>query len=625
MMLVHDCTMKREAHEALRCLDHLASAKRKVLSENEKNTLSLASYSALVIKNVRICAENEPKKGTKQWEKPDDWKALGHHTHWETPNEGVEGHPCGRSKGSEGRPDVACDQTFVSGNFLICFHDMMVEKHEDLSKFIKAADNKVMNDKAKELFLFVDTDDPVTKDEEAKKKTSEWYAEKQKKFVKRNSDDQEKKAATMRRSAMWMSVANLNRIKQGLDRFKHEKRLQGEVMGVLCWEDYVKIAQCDEKGEHKDEEEDESKESRESRESGLRSCVPVNNYVEYFPSGNGLIQELASFTWEIAHAKCEPTLGLAYAQVLDLTTMFPLSKSNLHFHLVANRPPSKHSDCYVFEQMEKCAEQYDSSYCLCPQAEDYQGFQNPAGDGTIWNPDWINSKKMLRSDEHQRGTLYFRANKAIAVFATVMNDWAAMKTYPRSVRTEFLTPWDSKDAEKLLILTPNGYLQKNNARINDAVKKRDKERLERGNLRNGPNMLADGRYENNDNNFMDNIETKDGGGHNWGTFKRAYVAFRTANVYKGTRFGFEFRGGLQPAPSRVIKKFTKTMTGESDDPDDSVKASPTTDDTSSWEKSVPWEHPLFLQQAILNLDAIGRFGLDAVSEELTANDKFRHV
>ena len=405
MMLVHYCTMKRDAQEALRCLDQMTNPQVKVLSKKEKNLLSVRFYNALVIKNVRICAESEPKSGDKHM--------LGQRTETSTGSESsgsIRGHPCLRTKGAEGRPDAACDVR-VSENFLICFHTMMVNKHTD------------PHDKAKKLLSFVDNYDIRTKDTEEKKKTDEWYEESQILFWKENSRRSKnriewKKDEKIAQSSMWMTVANLRRIKQGLDRFRKEKPLEGAVMDILCWEDYVKISPCnDDKNDATEEEE---------RSSG---CVPANNYVEYFPTGNGLIQEIASYTWEIAHAKCEPTLGLAYAQVLEVTAMFPLAKSNLHFHLVAERPPSKHSDCYVLEQMKSCAQDYQSPPCLCPQARDYHGFKDlDVGGGAILNPDWIDSKKKLSSIEHKRGTFYYEANKAIGVFATVMNDWAAMST-----------------------------------------------------------------------------------------------------------------------------------------------------------------------------------------------------
>ena len=173
--------------------------------------------------------------------------------------------------------------------------------------------------------------------------------------------------------------------------------------------------------------------------------------------------------------------------------------------------------------------------------------------------------------------------------------------------TKFLVPWDSSAAEKLLTCTPNGYLRQNNEEIQEAITTRKKKReampdwwkKENGNPF-GPGILTYGRYEENDekNNFMDKVEYVDSDGHNWGRYKQAYIAFRTANVYKGTRFGFEFRGGLHPAPDKVMKKYTNTMTDGSTS-------------SSSWEKSEVWQHPSFVQQVLLNLDEIGRKGLDA--------------
>lgn len=599
MIRVHYCTFKRDPHTALRCLDHLFH--HKVLTKNEKDEISLKFYNGLIIKSVRICKEREPKESSSEW------KPIGS-------GQLDPGHPCSLSVGDKHRPDKACD-TPVSEEFLNCFQEKMLSNHADRHKFKKASDDAKMNGRARELFDFVDQYD--AKDDSTRewyKKTTdtyatEWYCSKgkvpedeceEKKRRRRKRDDP--MARKMRRSA-FMSYSNLRRIFRGINAYTTSGVLQGEVMDILCWEDFVKVNAC------------------ESDTSDPSSCIAANTYVDYFPLGKGLIQELAPYTWEIAHAKCEPTLGLLYAQILDISTMFPMSKSNLHVHVVMNRPPSKHSDCYVADQMQKCARQYEHNpdSCLCPDSRDYQGHKI---NGAVLNPDFINSKRALTSPQQLMGNKLYRTNIGIAILATIMNDWAATVTYPNSVTTQFLTPMDSANAEKLLTIAANGYLQRGNWKIKGAI-----DRM--------AGQLANDRYTSifNHNNFLDSIEDKDSEGHNWGDYKRAFVAFRTANVYGGTRIGLEFRGGLDIAPNAVIKQFREIMVSDSGDntihshidDGDSFNDGGVPKDTSMWRVSEPWQHPTFIQQALMNLDEIGRKDLDAHIQVDVSNIVLRNM
>ena len=81
-----------------------------------------------------------------------------------------------------------------------------------------------------------------------------------------------------------------------------------------------------------------------------------------------------------------------------------------------------------------------------------------------------------------------------------------------------------------------------------------------------------------------------------GTFKQAFVAFRNKNVYKGKKIGFEFRGGLEKAPPSVLLRLAEEYKNQ---------------DTKKWEKTFPWQHPLFIQRVIQNLNLIGEKGLQA--------------
>jgi len=76
-----------------------------------------------------------------------------------------------------------------------------------------------------------------------------------------------------------------------------------------------------------------------------------------------------------------------------------------------------------------------------------------------------------------------------------------------------------------------------------------------------------------------------------GTFKQAFVAFRNKNVYKGKKIGFEFRGGLEKAPPSVLLRLAEEYKNQ---------------DTKKWEKTFPWQHPLFIQRVIQNLNLIGK-------------------
>ena len=98
-----------------------------------------------------------------------------------------------------------------------------------------------------------------------------------------------------------------------------------------------------------------------------------------------------------------------------------------------------------------------------------------------------------RSDQQKAGNQLYKVNQALAVFATLLNDWAAMRQYSANIKVDFLTPWDSAAAEQLLFSNPNGYLKKNNLKLQS-------------------------KYEPGNEKFLDEIEAMDDDGHNWGTF-----------------------------------------------------------------------------------------------------------
>ena len=91
---------------------------------------------------------------------------------------------------------------------------------------------------------------------------------------------------------------NIESIAEGIRKHTEQVRLKGEKMADSSYDDWVKLDPCAVQG---------------STEQG---CVPADSFLPFLPIE--LTQEIPTYTWEVPHTKCEPTLGLAYAAGLAL-------------------------------------------------------------------------------------------------------------------------------------------------------------------------------------------------------------------------------------------------------------------------------------------------------------------
>jgi len=109
----------------------------------------------------------------------------------------------------------------------------------------------------------------------------------------------------------------------------------------------------------------------------------------------------------------------------------------------------------------------------------------------------------------------YKVNQGLAVFATMMNDWAAMAKYPVNIAREYMTPWNSAAAEQLSIAMPNGYNENCAALYDDELGTMTKAEIEK---------LEDFCFTSSDiEKFLDRIEEKGEDGHNWGRFSLFYL------------------------------------------------------------------------------------------------------